>query len=166
VTPNGDIRAAYAENVVEAEAVADSHREVTHAALDLLHVADLEELDTYETLPSRGRIGDSCLRGVLGGAECANQQPTLADGDDKDDHAQDDRGIVNRVATYIERRDAVLLCLIGAWSNAVGPPWRWRWLHVIPSSPSPAWRLSTARECLGLLWRTGTSAGGESHHRA
>ena len=50
MTAAHDVLTAYAEDLAEAEAQAQSEREVTHAALDLLHVAYLEELDTYETL--------------------------------------------------------------------------------------------------------------------
>jgi hypothetical protein len=44
-----DVRAAYAEELVDAEAEAQGHREVTAAALDLLHVAYLEEANSHET---------------------------------------------------------------------------------------------------------------------
>lgn len=44
------VLAAYAEHLVDAEAEARSHREMSHAALDLLHTAYLEEVNTYETI--------------------------------------------------------------------------------------------------------------------
>jgi hypothetical protein len=45
-----NIRNAYAEEIARAEQEAAGHREVAHAALDLLHTAYLEEANTYETL--------------------------------------------------------------------------------------------------------------------
>ena len=51
MTATYDVPAADAEQLVESEAEATGHhREVTHAALDLLHGAYLEALNTYETL--------------------------------------------------------------------------------------------------------------------
>lgn len=44
------IRNVYVEEIIWAEAEARSHREMSHAALDLLHTAYLEEVNTYEAL--------------------------------------------------------------------------------------------------------------------
>jgi len=68
------IRNAYAEQLVEAEAETRSHREVTGAALDLLHVAYLEEVNTYETL-ERYRAENRDLRAQVAQLRAERGQP-------------------------------------------------------------------------------------------